>query len=76
LQALPHPHLIRDIDLHSAPDVLRFTWRGTRYRVDETLGVEEVQGSVLSNTDGAVLMERLLRLVSYELKRVDTVLPA
>lgn len=76
LQAVPYPHLIRDIDLHSQPDVLRFTWRCTRYRVNEHLSVEEVEGDILVGSDIAILMERTLRLADFALASQQMVLPA
>ncbi len=61
LKALPYPHQIHDIDL-SQPEVLRFSWRGARYRVDESLRAEEIQGDVLVGSDLAILMRRVLQL--------------
>ncbi len=76
LQAVPYPHLIRDIDLHTQPDVLRFTWRGSRYRVGEHLHVEEVDGDVLIGSDLAILMERTIRLAHSAVASCRMVLPA
>lgn len=72
LIALPYTHLMSDIDMHSSPDVLRFTWRGTRYRVSETFGVDEVGDGVLIGSDKAILLERLLKVAHYS----NTVIPA
>ena len=64
LKALPYPHQITDIDL-SQSGVLRFTWRGARYRVDERLDVDETDGVVLCGSDAAILMRRVLQLFAH-----------
>lgn len=72
LVAIPYAHLMSDIDMHNSSDSLRFTWRGTRYRVSEHFGVDEVGDGVLIGSDKAILMERLLK-VAHNSK---TVIPA
>lgn len=76
LKAVPHPHLIDRIDLDEANGVVRFNWRGTRYRVDRNLRCEEVGDGVLVGGDLSILMERCLRLVSSEIRAGRFVLPA
>lgn len=72
LIALPYTHLMSDIDMHTSEDSMRFTWRGTRYRVSESLGVDEFGDGVLIRSDKAILLERLLKVAHYS----KTVIPA
>ena len=60
IQALPYSSQIIDIDLSCLGEV-RFTWRTQRFRVTESLMVEEVQGCLLSGSNIAILLESLLR---------------
>jgi len=61
VKALPYPSQIKDFDLDGDENAVRFTWRFSRYRVGCYVGmVEEVEGSMLSGSDNAILLERLL----------------
>lgn len=62
LARIPHPSQIKNLDLDGANEI-RFDWRGTRYRVSQHWGVEEVQGHMLKGTDAAMLMSALLKVV-------------
>ena len=61
IRALPHPHLIRDIDI--GINYVRFTWRGSRYSVNERGDVEEVGDGVLIGSDRAILMRTCLEQI-------------
>lgn len=61
LQAIPYPHQVRDIDTTSEQTAIRFTWRGNRFRVSETLNTEEVADSFLHGSDLAILMGGILQ---------------
>lgn len=76
LKAIPYPHLISDIDVHSEPDVLRFTWRGARYRIDAGKNCEEMERGCLVGSDKAILMERLVRVVGIQMAAGNQVLPS
>jgi hypothetical protein len=69
LRAIPFPNQVRDLDLAREPDALRFTWRGTRFRVSDTLHVEESDGRFLSGSDLATLLGALLRRQADEDRR-------
>jgi hypothetical protein len=76
LKAVPHPHLIENIELQPDANVLRFTWRGTRFRVDELFRCDEVGDGVLIGSDQAILMERTLQLTAAALRTGGMVQPA
>jgi hypothetical protein len=76
LKAVPYPHLITDIDLHTQSDVLRFSWRGARYRVGLHLDCEEIQHGCLAGSDLAILMRRVLQLTDTALRNDRLVVPA
>jgi hypothetical protein len=75
LKAVPHPHLLSSIDFGS-DDVVRFTWRGTRYRVDSNFSCDEVGDGVLIGSDLAILMERTLKLSRALTRCGQLVMPA
>lgn len=54
IRAIPYPDQIREIEV--ATNFVEFTWRSARYRVTETLGVDEVGDGVLVGSDRAILM--------------------
>jgi len=58
INALPYPNQIKDIDLVSEEDAVRFTWRSSRYRVSLDLFVEEVNAGCLAGSDSAILIRR------------------
>jgi hypothetical protein len=62
-KTIPYPEQIRELDLDGEPTAIRFTWRGTRFRVDykDRISTEEVQGKLLSGTDICLLMDVLLQ---------------
>lgn len=57
---LPYPHQMRDIDISSETEAVRFNWRGVRYRVGFSLHVEEVGDGILRGSDCAILMQAVL----------------
>lgn len=59
IQRLPNPERMREIDVR--PDEVRFLWCDTRFRVSENYFVEEVLGGCLVCTNGAALLQALLR---------------
>ena len=59
LTKLPYPQQVSGIDFSGDGEV-RFTWRSTTFRVSLTGSVEEVQGSMLSGSNTAMLMEHIL----------------
>jgi hypothetical protein len=72
---VPYAHLIGHVDLHNDPTVVRFSWRGARYRVDERLHVEQMENGCLVGSDLAILMERVLRLVDCAMRTDGIVFP-
>ena len=63
-RSMPNPLKISDIDSAGINNV-RFTWRGSRFRVSNHLVVEEVErvgeSSVLSRSNEALLVQALLQ---------------
>jgi hypothetical protein len=59
IRAVGHPKRLSDFDTISAGSV-RFTYEGTRYRVTDSLHVEEVAHGCLCGTDAARRMEARL----------------
>lgn len=54
IRAIPYPDHMRDFDISA--DSVEFTWRGTRYRVTKSFGVDEVGDGVLIGSDRAILV--------------------
>lgn len=75
--ALPYANQIRDYDLSSEEDAMRFAYRGDRFRVStysDLLRVEQVEGGFLSGSNIAIVMEALLKrtlidMMQYEDKK-------
>lgn len=65
LKALPYSEQLTDLNFESEVDTIRFTWREVRYRVTNTLYVEEVQDGILASTDRTILMQTLLARAKY-----------
>jgi len=59
LNSLPYTNQISDIDF-SGKNEIRFSWRGARFRVNETLHVEEVKGVIFAGSNSALLFQSLL----------------
>jgi len=62
LRSIPYFHQLKDFDT-TLPKCIQFSWRGSTYRVSESLSVEEVEGNILAGTDSAILMSALLKSV-------------
>lgn len=63
IAALPGPTPISQLDSTRETRAIRFTWQHTRFRVTNTLFVEEVEGVFLKRSTAAALLEALLREV-------------
>lgn len=64
LARLPYSNQITNVDMSSELEAIRFTWRGTRFRVSGGMGlpyVEEVEGQMLSGSNISILLQGLLR---------------
>jgi hypothetical protein len=59
-QGLPYSAGCTDIDITSEPNALRFTWRGTRFRVSSTCLVEEVENGMLCSNSLSILARQLI----------------
>jgi len=59
IRAMPYPDQMRDLDIGA--DSVEFTWRGTRFRVTKSYGVDEVGDGVLIGSDKAILVAALIR---------------
>ena len=59
--SLPYPEQVKDWDLTSDSEALRFTWRDTRFRVTKALFIEEVKEHFLYGTDLCILLQKLLK---------------
>jgi hypothetical protein len=60
VKRFPYPAQIREWDTARDGSV-RFTWRGSRFRVSDNLFVETVEGAFLSGGDISILAQALLR---------------
>jgi hypothetical protein len=64
VDAIPYPNQISGMHVEPWQDgtfaAVRFTWRGTTFRVTDTLGVECVEGRLLVGSNIAIVLERLL----------------
>lgn len=60
INAIPYANQIKDIDLSSEKDAVRFTWRSYRYRVSNTFCTEQVHNECLIGSDTAILIRRCL----------------
>ena len=60
--AIPYPQHVKDWDLSSVPDAVRFTWRSDRFRVSLRSGmVEQEDGRLLCGSNIAILVESMIR---------------
>lgn len=53
---------ITDLDLCLGQDEIRFDWYGKRYKVSETILVEQVRDGMLESNATTTLMSKLLKL--------------
>ena len=61
LMRVPYPEHISEIDT-SDDDAVRFTWRDDRFRISlRSMTIEQVEGPILSGSNLAILMERIIR---------------
>lgn len=60
INALPYPNQIKDIDIISEEDAVRFTWRSSKYRVSNALCTEQAYNECLITSDTAILIRRCL----------------
>lgn len=60
INAIPYPNQIKEIDITTEEDSVRFSWRNSRYRVSKTLSVDQIQNGCLIGSDEAILMRRCL----------------
>jgi len=61
VRTLPYVEQMTDIDMESHETAIYFTWRGYRFRVTTSAGVEEVDGGFLVGSNPAILLQALLR---------------
>jgi len=61
IRALPYPEQMRNIEI--AADYVEFMWRGTRYRITESLRVDEIGDGVLVGSDRAILMQACIERI-------------
>lgn len=59
--AVPYPDQIKDIDLDSEADSIRFNWRGTSFRISTTGHTEEIDNGMLRGSNIAILLGQLVR---------------
>lgn len=64
LAGIPYPEQIKNIDIDTESEAIRFTWRGVRYRVSGSGFVEEIGDGVLIGSDRAILMRHILQKTS------------
>ena len=69
VKAMPHPDQISAWDLDGEDQAVRFSWRGVRFRVSNSLFCETVEGAMLSGGNVAILCDALLRRTAYELRK-------
>ena len=63
-KSLPYSEQIKELDFTSESDAIRFDWRGNRFRVADTLFVEEANNGTLAGSDLAIVIGELLKRVS------------
>lgn len=59
-KSIPYPAQIKELDFDSEAEAIRFTWRGSRFRVSTDLLVETVGDGVLSSDNESILLQALL----------------
>lgn len=69
--ALPYANQIKNIDVTSEEDAIRFDWRFNRFRVSAPLGVETVKNGVLHGCDLSIVVEHILK--QAEIVAVDRI---
>lgn len=60
LDVIPYPDQIAGLDTTSEPRAIRFTWRGSRFRVSTDFSVEQCEGGMLKGSNEALLIEALM----------------
>jgi len=60
LSCLPYATQMHDIDL-GRDNEIRFTWRGDRFKVSESLHVEECKDGMLMGSTASLLLGELLK---------------
>lgn len=60
LATLPYPSQIKNISL-DRPQEVRFDWRGERFCVNERLGVDKVEGTLLGSDSTTLLLSDSLK---------------
>ena len=60
LRSIPYPDQMRDFDLSNECSV-RFTWRGSRFRVSDTGYAEESSNHCLSGSNASILLTALVQ---------------
>ena len=63
--SLPYSNQIENLDL-SESDAVRFKWRGNKFRISQSLMVEEVGNRVLIGSDISILLEKLIKLTWFD----------
>jgi len=61
LAAMPYADQIRDVDMTSEENAIRFTWRHDRFRVDGGLDVGTVQNSCIHGCNLSIIMRTMLK---------------
>ena len=59
IQRIPYPSQISQLEFERA--AIRFTWRGHRFRVSESMIVETVGNGVLIGDNASILLQELLK---------------
>lgn len=74
VSVLPYPDQIHDWDMTLESQV-RFTWRGTRFRVSKGLMVEESENGMLSGSNLAIVLGALLKTAPWTMAMYCTTVP-
>ena len=73
IKALPYADQMKDLDFISEPDVIRFTWRGERFRIDSNLNVETCNtGGFLEGSNIAIILEALLKRAYCQIRQAGS----
>lgn len=71
VRGIPYSEQIERLDITSDANAIRFSWRGVRFRVSTSMGVEEVDKSTLGGSNLSILAEECIKQAYIRMKETE-----